>query len=122
MPPGIHGISNARLDTPLPKVVRTRAAIAAWCAAGGPGAAEVEPLFAILGARQAADDSELPRTGIPLPQERVLSAPFIVSHAYGTRCSTVLAITREGDARFIERSFDSAGMPSGEVDFRFRID
>ena len=118
---GIHGISNARLDTPWPKVVRTKAAVAAWCAAGGPGATEVEPLFAILGARQAAADSELPRTGIPLPQERVLSAPFIVSNAYGTRCSTVLAITREGDARFIERSFDPAGVPEGEVDFRFRI-
>ena len=118
---GIHGISNARLDTPWPKVVRTKAAVAAWCAAGGADDADVEPLFAILGARQQAADSELPHTGIPLMQEQVLSAPFIVSDAYGTRCSTVLAITREGEARFVERSFDATGAPAGEVDFRFRI-
>ena len=120
--PGVHGISNARLDTPWPKVVRSKAAVAAWCAAGGSGAAEVETLFAILGARQAAAERDLPHTGIPLAQEQLLSAPFIVSDAYGTRCSTVLAITNEGEARFIERSFDPAGAPAGEVEFRFRID
>ena len=118
---GIHGISNARLDTPWPKVVHTKAAIAAWCAAGGPCAAEIEPLFAILGARQRCADADLPDTGVTLAQERVLSAPFIVSDAYGTRCSTVLTITNEGDARFVERSFDPAGVPTGEVDFEFRL-
>ena len=118
---GIHGISNHRLDTPWPKVVRTKAAVAAWCAAGGGDAGEIEPLFAILGARQLAADSELPQTGIPLARERVLSAPFIVSDEYGTRSSTVLAVTHEGEARFIERSFDPAGRATGEVDFGFQV-
>jgi uncharacterized protein with NRDE domain len=119
---GIHGLSNDRLDTPWPKVVRTKAAVAAWCAAGGTDAAALERLFAILGARQPAADSELPHTGIPLARERALSSPFIVSGEYGTRSSTVLAIARDGEARFVERSFDPAGEPLGEVDFRFRID
>ena len=118
---GIHGISNHRLDTPWPKVVRTKAAVAAWCAPGSDGVAEIEPLFAILGARQLAADSELPQTGIPLARERALSAPFIVSADYGTRCSTVLTIGQDGEARFVERSFDPAGRATGEVDFAFRI-
>jgi len=118
---GIHGISNHRLDTPWPKVVRTKAAVAAWCAPGSDGVAEIEPLFAILGARQLAADSELPQTGIPLARERALSAPFIVSADYGTRCSTVLTIGQDGEARFVERSFDPAGRPIAEADFRFRV-
>ena len=121
LPPGIHGLSNHRLDTPWPKVVRTKAAVAAWCAAGGAGAPEIEPLFRVLGARQPAAESDLPQTGIPLAQERLLSAPFIVSDDYGTRSSTVLTIARDGEARFVERTFDPAGRATGEVDFRFRI-
>ena len=118
---GVHGLSNHRLDTPWPKVVRTKAAVAAWCAAGGDGSVDIEPLFRILGARQAAADSELPQTGIPLARERLLSAPFIVSDDYGTRSSTVLTIAGDGEARFVERSFDAAGRATGEADFRFRI-
>ena len=32
--PGVHGLSNALLDTPWPKVGRTAAALRRWCAAG----------------------------------------------------------------------------------------
>ena len=117
---GVHGLSNHRLDTPWPKVVRTTAAVAAWCAAGDAGA-QIEPLFGFLAVRQRAADSELPHTGIPLDRERLLSAPFIVSDVYGTRSSTVLAIAGDGEARFVERTFDPAGRATDEVDFRFRI-
>jgi uncharacterized protein with NRDE domain len=33
LPAGIHGVSNATIDTPWPKVTRTKAALAAWCEA-----------------------------------------------------------------------------------------
>lgn len=119
--PGIHGLSNHLLDTPWPKVVRSKAAVAAWCAAGAGGGRDLEPLFEILRDRRPAADAELPATGIPLDRERLLSAPFIVSEGYGTRCSTVLAIGVDGAARFVERSFDPAGRETGEVDFRFAL-
>ena len=64
----------------------------------------------------------LPATGVPLEWERLLSAPFIVSERYGTRCSTVLAIDRGGAALFHERSYDATGAPTGEVIERFAID
>lgn len=115
---GVHGFSNATLDTPWPKVTRTRAAFALWCARGD---ADVDALFALLGDRTIAPDHELPATGIPLERERLLSAPFIVSPEYGTRCSTVLAIDYEGVARFIERSFDPAGRMTVVVDERFQV-
>ena len=113
--PGIHGLSNHLLDTPWPKVVRTKAAVAAWCARPS-GERPRAAVRRCSRDRTAAPDADLPATGIPLDRERLLSAPFIVSDGYGTRCSTLLAIARDGTARFVERSFDPAGRATGEVD------
>jgi uncharacterized protein with NRDE domain len=115
---GIHGLSNARLDTPWPKLMRTRKAVAAWATRGGN---DLTPLFVALADRTRARDADLPETGVPLEWERLLSAPFIVSKGYGTRCSTVLAIGRDGSARFVERSFDARGDTTGEVAFEFAV-
>jgi uncharacterized protein with NRDE domain len=117
--PGVHGLSNALLDAPWPKVLRTEAAVDAWLDTGQD---DPEPLFAALGDRAIAPDAELPSTGVPLEWERLLSAPFIVSASYGTRCSTVLTIDRAGHARFVERTFDPSGHLDGEVEHRFDVD
>ena len=63
-----------------------------------------------------------PQTGVPLEWERLLSAPFIVSERYGTRCSTVQLVGRDGEARFVERSFDASGATTGTVDVRFPLE
>jgi uncharacterized protein with NRDE domain len=115
---GVHGLSNATLDTPWPKLARTKDAVMAWTAGGDD---DLSPLFAALASRTSAPDHALPSTGIPLEWERLLSAPFIVSADYGTRCSTVLAISRDGGARFIERTFDTRGDATGEVEFEFDV-
>jgi len=116
--PGVHGISNAALDTPWPKVARSRTALGVWCARAD---TDLAPLFAMLGDRTAAPDDELPATGIPFDRERLLSAPFIVSTTYGTRSSTVLTLDRGGDAYFVERTFDPSGTATGEVEYRFTV-
>jgi uncharacterized protein with NRDE domain len=116
---GIYGVSNAQLDTPWPKLARARAGMAAWTATGD---GDLYPLWSILADRIPAPDGELPNTGIARERERLLSSPFIVSSSYGTRCSTLLALSRDGDAQFIERSFDAAGETTGEVAFRFSIE
>ncbi len=119
--PGIHGISNALLDAPWPKVARTKSALAAWCSRDDD---DIEALFAVLADRTRAPDDALPATGVPLEWERLLSSPFIVGEGfgYGTRCSTVVALARDGRARFIERTFDPAGRQVGEEDFRFALE
>jgi uncharacterized protein with NRDE domain len=115
---GVHGLSNARLDTPWPKLSRTMAAISAWAERGDDA---LSPLFAALTDRTMAPDADLPATGVPLAWERLLSAPFIVSADYGTRCSTVLAIDRNGNALLVERSFDAGGNSTGDVRFEFDV-
>ena len=114
-------MSNHLLDTPWPKVERTKEAFRRWCAAGG-DAGDLTALFALLHDTERAPDAMLPATGVTLERERMLSSPFIVSPDYGTRCSTVLAIDAQGAARFVERSFDPAGEATGEVDVRFQCE
>jgi uncharacterized protein with NRDE domain len=116
--PGVHGVSNAQLDTPWPKLARAKSGVAAWMASG---TEDLDVLFDVLADRTAADDDDLPDTGLPRERERLLSSPFIVSPEYGTRCSTVLALGRDGVSQFAERSFDALGTLMGRVEDRFRI-
>jgi len=109
---GVHGLSNHRLDTRWPKVER---AIAAFEALGD--RVDAAALFHILADDAAAPDDALPRTGVPLEVERALSPPFVrlPQAAYGTRCSTVVLVDRDGATFFEERTFDERGAPAGTV-------
>ncbi|HEX8392389.1 MAG TPA: NRDE family protein [Longimicrobium sp.] len=118
--PGVYGLSNAALDTPWPKVVRARHAMHdALAAADGPewNAA----LWRMLADRVAAADHELPQTGVGAERERVLSSPLIVSPEYGTRASTLLTITVDGEVHLRERTLVD-GAPSAEARFTFALD
>ena len=115
---GVVGLSNHLLETPWPKVVRCKARLATWIASGGES---IEPLFGLLADRTQAEVAALPSTGVSTEWERRLSSAFIVDPNYGTRCSTVLTIARDGAARFVEKSFDAAGREIGEAQFDFRV-
>ncbi|HEV2111893.1 MAG TPA: NRDE family protein [Gammaproteobacteria bacterium] len=104
--PGIHGLSNHLLDTPWPKVRLSKARLAALLEQATPTSGT---LFRLLADRSPAPDDELPDTGIGRDLERRVSAPFVVNPIYGTRCSTVIHLQREGGLRFAERRFTPAG-------------
>jgi uncharacterized protein with NRDE domain len=115
---GIHGLSNHLLDTPWPKLVRSKGRLAA--ALGGQ-ALNTAAVFALLADREPSDDTALPMTGVSREWERILSSAFIVSPEYGTRCSTVFTLGRDGSANFVERSFDAAGNMTGETAHAFTV-
>ena len=64
-----------------------------------------ERFFDILADESMAADEELPSTGIPYEVEKALSATFIKTAGYGTRCSTVLKFSRDFEWNFEERVF-----------------
>jgi uncharacterized protein with NRDE domain len=103
--PGIYGLSNHLLDTPWPKVARGTDALARLLSEQR--APSLEELFHILADRTVADDEALPRTGIELEWERILSPIFIMSPTYGTRSSTVVLIDAENRASFVEKTFNA---------------
>ncbi|NLG75146.1 MAG: NRDE family protein [Xanthomonadaceae bacterium] len=114
--PGVYGLSNHALDAPWPKLTRTRERFEA--ALREPELAP-ETLFDILADRQVAADAELPSTGLPADWERIVSAPFILNERYGTRCSSVLLVERNGRTVLQERRFDPAGVQTGTSRFEF---
>jgi uncharacterized protein with NRDE domain len=117
---GIYGLSNHLLDTAWPKVTSGKDALHALLTGGGSD--PVPSLLALLSDRRQVADQLLPRTGVGLAWERLLSSAFIVSSEYGTRSSTVVLVGRDGGVVFVERSFGSNGIPTGEVRHEFHID
>ena len=118
--PGVYGLSNHLLDTPWPKVVRARRAMADALAAADGGEGWDAALWAMLADRVAAADGDLPRTGVGEERERLLSPPFIAGPEYGTRSSTVMTIGADGEVRFVERTVSDDGAWT-EARHAFRI-
>lgn len=109
--PGVHVLSNARLDTPWPKSQHLRGAMESWVADNWESPA---PLLKALSDRTLAPETDLPHTGVSREMEKMLSASFIAGPHYGTRCSTVVTITAER-IEFVEKRFDPNGVASGET-------
>lgn len=111
--PGIHGLSNGAFERPWPKTRQLNAALASWLGADG---GDFAPLFAALRAETPTPpDSLMPDT----PEPR-FAPVFIRDPVYGTRCSTVLAIGRDGQGLVTERSFAPDGTATGDVTLPFR--
>jgi len=116
--PGLHALSNHLLDTPWPKVTAGKSRLARALRA----LPDDTPLCELLRDDRPAPDAELPRTGVSLAWERMLSSAFIRAPGYGTRCSTVVTRDRHGWTRVTESSWDAVGVETGRVVERFQVD
>jgi len=87
---GIHGLSNALLDSPWPKILLGKELFAYL--PPQPEAWTNEALFGIMADRRRPEDHRLPQTGVGVEVERILASIFITTEAYGTRCTTVVKI------------------------------
>ena len=117
--PGVHGISNGRLDAPWPKTRRLASALRAWIDAGND---DLPPLWDALADEHRAPDADLPATGVGLEVERRLSPAFIRGEAYGTRACTIIAVDHAGRGFIHERRFGPDGVFHGETVLRNRMD
>ena len=97
--PGIYGLSNGLLDTPWPKTVRAKAQFASLLCQSAPD----DAYFELLTDTTPASDCRLPKTGVSLEWERLLSPVFIASPDYGTRASTLVRLHGDGSAQLVER-------------------
>lgn len=117
LPPGLYGLSNHLLDTPWPKVARARERLAA--ALGGEP--DEAALLALLRDDTPAPDELLPSTGVDADWERWLSPAFIRAPGYGTRCSSLITLRRDGQLRLREWTWDEAGELAGEASHGFLV-
>jgi uncharacterized protein with NRDE domain len=116
--PGIYGLSNHLLDTPWPKLVRAKSNLANALQALPDDAA----LLALLRDDQTVPDEHLPRTGVSLEWERLLSSAFIRGSDYGTRSSNVIRIAVDGQTTFKEWTWQGDGTLESEVSFEFKAE
>lgn len=116
--PGIYALSNHLLDTPWPKVTAGKSRLARALRA----LPDDTPLRELLRDDRPAPDAALPRTGVSLAWERMLSSAFIRAPGYGTRCSTVITRDRYGWMHVTESTWNDVGLESGRVVERFQVE
>lgn len=120
MASGVHGLSNALLNTPWPKTERTITRLKnhlenmTW--------PEPDDLIKIMLDTTGVDDASLPSTGISRERERLLASAFIVSPDYGTRCTTLVLRHRNGSCWVQEDSYNAAGQRIARVRWHHKHD
>lgn len=115
--PGIYGVSNHLLDTPWPKLKAAKSALDAALAQ----LPDETGLFELLRDDSVHPDESLPRTGVSLEWERLLSAAFVKASGYGTRSSTVLRVAQDGWTVFDEKTWLEDAAPGPRRRYRFRL-
>lgn len=104
LPAGIYGLSNHLLDTPWPKVIRSKQA---FIDAVSKDKVLEEELFHLLSDDREAPEDQLPDTGLSRELEKAVSPVFIKSDRYGTRSSTILMVNSVNEVIFVEKSLDT---------------
>ena len=95
---GFHALANEPADRPCPRAERLRAALAAVAETGS----DPEGLLDTL---TAESDPAL----------------FLRGEVYGTRASTLVAVSAAGDVHMVERRYAKGGRPAGTTALDFRI-
>ncbi len=116
--PGFHGISNALFNTPWPKLEDGRAAMRA-VVEKNPNA--VQELLEVMRKAEVYPDAQLPDTGRDLEFERMVSPIFIEHPIYGSRTTTLIRIGEDGQAEYVEQTYDANAKSEVQVMFKFRI-
>ncbi|CAD2073771.1 NRDE family protein [Phocicoccus pinnipedialis] len=113
-----HGVSNAFLNTPWAKVQHGKHTLDRL---SGDIEEDKATLLRLLSSSKKTH-SHRQNTGIDKALEYALSSQFIELQdmEYGTRCSTVILITHDGFAHFLERTY-TRGTFDFDTEFKFKI-
>lgn len=96
--PGVHGLSNGAPGEDWPRKDRLLAAFSGCL----------------------AHENDLPEALLTLlASESIDDTIFIRNPVYGTRCSTVVLVDRDGTGTVLEQRFDADGGPNGRTLVRF---
>lgn len=110
---GTYGLSNHLLQTPWPKLVHLREAVGNTVkSARGSADALHQDLARLLQDTTPAPDHLLPDTGVGRETEKFLSSPFIPGTEYGTRATTIVSISANGEILVSEQNWDPKGCPA----------
>ncbi len=117
--PGIYGLSNHLLDTPWPKVRKSKTSFKKILSNKN---ISEEELFKLLSDTSLPPDESLPDTGLSLEIERAVSPIFVKTPLYGTRSSTVIFWNKRDEIKFIEKSLDVSSNKWIASEYDFKIE
>lgn len=118
--PGVYALSNHVLDSPWPKVEHAREQLSQAIIDRDINAEALPILIETLSLQKTYAPHLLPNTGVPAEWESLLSSPFIVAEGYGTRATTAIVVTSNGEIDVAEQCFE-AGQQRDFNQFNFRI-
>lgn len=114
---GLYGLSNALLDSKWPKIETGKSALAPLLTKEK---IDKEALFALMTNPDLAENDQLPETGLPIEKERAISSRFINIEGYGTRCTTLIIVDKNGNVDFTERQYENGVVTGEEHKFNFQ--
>lgn len=103
---GFHSLCNGALDDIWPKMALGQTKLAA---AIKDESLDIEQLFTLMKSGQQAQIEHLPKTGVPLDWEQLLSSIFILSPEYGTRTTNIITLDDEGNIAIYDQSYNKQG-------------
>ena len=116
--PGIHGLSNALLNSNWHKVVKGKELLSTCTSSDE---IDIEDLFSLLRDESKAKPDMLPETGLSREKETALSSMFINTEGYGSRCSTAILMDNKGEITFVERTYLLPGNGYSEKKFKINV-
>ncbi|MBL4821948.1 MAG: NRDE family protein [Colwellia sp.] len=103
---GFHSLCNGALDDIWPKMALGQATLAE---AIKDHSLDIEQLFKLMKNGQQAQTKHLPKTGVPLNWEQLLSSIFIISPEYGTRTTNIITLDNKGNISIYDQSYNEHG-------------
>lgn len=111
---GFHSLCNGALDDIWPKMALGQAKLAD---AINNDTLDIEQLFKLMKSSQQAEINHLPKTGLPLNWEQLLSSIFIISPEYGTRTTNIITLDNKGEVCIYDQSYNEQGECINEQHF-----
>lgn len=106
---GFHSLCNGALDDIWPKMALGQTQLANAISAFTEQSLNINELFDLMQNGQQAQIEHLPKTGLPLNWEQLLSSIFIISPEYGTRTTNIITQDNEGNVSVYDRSYNEQG-------------
>ena len=103
---GFHSLCNGALDDVWPKMALGQTKLANEIK---DHTLDIEQLFTLMKSKQQAETDQLPKTGVPLSWEQLLSSIFIISPEYGTRTTNIITLDNEGRICIYDQSHNEQG-------------
>ena len=123
---GVHGVSNAYLNTPWFKVNRGVRKLGSLIEGHGrfvsPNPTLESDVFEILEDQTRPELSEVQVTGLSVEKEYEKSAIFVALDGYGTKCSSLIMFDRDHNIIFTERTYNEKSECVEFKTFNFQIE